>query len=261
MRFKCLLPTLQRLPKIAGVQCHAMGKQKHNYYAVAHGRNIGVFYSWSECSAQVIGYSRAVFKGFASLDEAERFLKQRTETSVSDSCKPTKKRKLDSTPPSNLKLFFDGGSRGNPGIAGFGIVLYDSNDTEVASDARHLEGIATNNKAEYAGLLEGILAALKLGCKDLTIRGDSTLVIKQATGEWQVKNEGLMPYATAAKTLLGNLDTFDAKAIPREENKRADALSNIGMDSYKCSDSNARAWSISDFTERMQQYIDKGNNH
>jgi ribonuclease HI len=140
-------------------------------------------------------------------------------------------------------LYFDGGSRGNPGISGSGAVLFNEYMQEI-SYATYECGIdKTNNHAEYMGLVKGIelVHSFKIDLKNVIIRGDSMLVVKQCRGEWKVKEPSL---AVIFKTLKEYLKTItkvdyptilsyfkDIQHVPRKENSRADQLSNIAMDS------------------------------
>ena len=123
----------------------------------------------------------------------------------------------------------DGGSRGNPGPAGYGAVVYASDGSVLAERAAGI-GTATNNVAEYGGLIAGLKAALELGATEVDIRMDSKLVIEQVSGRWQVKNEGLRPLAREAVELLSRFHSKTATWIPREKNKHADRLANEAMD-------------------------------
>jgi probable phosphoglycerate mutase len=123
----------------------------------------------------------------------------------------------------------DGGSRGNPGPAGYGAVVISENGEVLVERAAGI-GSATNNVAEYSGLIAGLQAALDLGATHVDVRMDSKLVVEQVSGRWQVKNEGLRPLAREATQLLGRFDSFTATWIPREKNKYADRLANEAMD-------------------------------
>ena len=123
----------------------------------------------------------------------------------------------------------DGGSRGNPGPAGYGAVVLTP-DGEVLAERAAGIGSATNNVAEYSGLIAGLKAALELGATEVDVRMDSKLVVEQVSGRWQVKNEGLRPLAREATQLLGRFDAFTATWIPRLRNSYADRLANEAMD-------------------------------
>jgi broad specificity phosphatase PhoE/ribonuclease HI len=123
----------------------------------------------------------------------------------------------------------DGGSRGNPGPAGYGAVVRDA-DGEVLLERYGSLGVATNNVAEYSGLIEGLKAALELNASQVDVRMDSKLVIEQMSGRWQIKNPGLRPLAAEAAALVKRFDGVTFDWIPRERNKAADALANKAMD-------------------------------
>ena len=110
----------------------------------------------------------------------------------------------------------DGGSRGNPGPAAYGAVLKDADTGAVIAEDGTTIGRATNNVAEYSGLIAGLQAALEAGATVVDVRMDSKLVVEQVSGRWQVKNEGLRPLAREATALLGRFDSFTATWIPRE---------------------------------------------
>ncbi|GAA0442242.1 bifunctional RNase H/acid phosphatase [Acrocarpospora corrugata] len=124
----------------------------------------------------------------------------------------------------------DGGSRGNPGPAGYGAVVRNAAGDVVAEAAESI-GIATNNVAEYRGLIAALSAVLDLGGEGRTVeaRMDSKLVIEQMAGRWKIKNEGLRPLALEAQGLARRL-RVTWKWIPRERNSYADRLANEAMD-------------------------------
>lgn len=134
------------------------------------------------------------------------------------------------SPNKTYVLRFDGGSRGNPGTAGSGMVLFDSESgLEVWSAFQYL-GDTTNNVAEYTALFSGIKFASAMGIKHLIAEGDSTLVVKQVTGEYKVKADHLKDLNQGIKELVNTFDSFSIYYIPRAENFRADQLANIAMD-------------------------------
>ncbi len=126
-------------------------------------------------------------------------------------------------------LFTDGASRGNPGQAGAGAVLFDTAGHELAARSLYL-GECTNNVAEYRALLLGLQAALELDCTELEIRLDSELIVRQLQGRYQVKNEVLKPLFQEVKKLLLQLESWSVAHVPRAQNKRADQLANQGVD-------------------------------
>jgi probable phosphoglycerate mutase len=125
----------------------------------------------------------------------------------------------------------DGGSRGNPGPAGYGAVLTDADSGEVLHREGRSLGTATNNVAEYEGLLAGLRAARDVDPHaDIDVRMDSKLVVEQMSGRWKVKHEGLRPLASEAAELVRGLGSVRFTWIPRERNTAADALANEAMD-------------------------------
>lgn len=123
----------------------------------------------------------------------------------------------------------DGGSRGNPGPAGYGSVVRDA-DGGVLLERYGALGVTTNNVAEYTGLIEGLKAAIELGATEVGVRMDSKLVVEQMSGRWQIKNAGLRPLAAEAAQLVARLGRVTFEWIPRDRNKAADALANRAMD-------------------------------
>ena len=124
----------------------------------------------------------------------------------------------------------DGGSRGNPGPAGYGAVVLSADGSQVLAERAAGIGSATNNVAEYSGLIAGLQAALELGATEVDVRMDSKLVVEQVSGRWQVKHPGLRPLAREATGLLSQFDAFTATWIPRAQNSHADRLANEAMD-------------------------------
>jgi ribonuclease HI len=189
---------------------------KQVYYAVRKGRQPGIFLSWSDCLSQVSHFSGAEYKKFFTLSEAEQFLAN-----------------SESYPkPDFPVLFTDGGSRDNPGIAGCGAVLLIKGRA-VSSAFRFLGTKVTNNVAEYSGLIMGLSLALAYGVKELEVRTDSLLVVKQMTGEWQVRENTLRDMNELAKSEAKALRCVRFVHVRREENKLADELANKAMDLYK----------------------------
>ncbi|MFC4112283.1 bifunctional RNase H/acid phosphatase [Nonomuraea zeae] len=126
----------------------------------------------------------------------------------------------------------DGGSRGNPGPAGYGAVVRDASDGQVVAEVAEAIGVATNNVAEYRGLIAGLTAVLGLAGDgaQVAVRMDSKLVVEQMAGRWKIKNEGLRPLALEAGALARRLRVTEWTWIPREHNKHADRLANEAMD-------------------------------
>jgi ribonuclease HI len=128
-----------------------------------------------------------------------------------------------------LRVFSDGAARGNPGPAGAGAVVLDPKGRVLARVGKFL-GKQTNNVAEYEGLLLGLSRAKELGARELDVRADSLLLIRQLEGAYQVKNAALKALHAKAKELLRSFDRVDLRHIPREENTLADEMSNRAID-------------------------------
>lgn len=128
-----------------------------------------------------------------------------------------------------LTLQFDGGSRGNPGPAGIGIVLYSEDHTPIFTLGRFI-GRATNNVAEYKALITGLDEALKLGAKRILVLGDSELIIKQMKGQYRVKSPDLQPLFEEAQHLIRQFQQAKLDHNYREKNALADKLANLAMD-------------------------------
>lgn len=126
-------------------------------------------------------------------------------------------------------IFSDGASRGNPGEAGIGIVIYNENQEKVMEVAEYI-GIETNNVAEYTALIRGLEEASKLGVTEVEVFADSELMVKQMKGVYKVKNPGLQTLFQQAKKLTQNFNLFEITHVRREKNKEADKLANLGID-------------------------------
>ena len=124
----------------------------------------------------------------------------------------------------------DGGSRGNPGPAGYGAVVWSAERTEVLAEANESIGIATNNVAEYRGLIAGLTAAARVGATEVGAFMDSKLVVEQMAGRWKVKHPDLIPLHRQARELASRFDHIRYTWIPREKNSHADRLANEAMD-------------------------------
>jgi len=124
----------------------------------------------------------------------------------------------------------DGGSRGNPGPAGYGAVVLDSQSRTVLAARSESLGVASNNVAEYRGLIAGLAAAAELGARRVSVRLDSKLVIEQMSGRWKVKHPDMQALHREATTLMSGFDQVSFEWIPREQNTRADQLANAAMD-------------------------------
>lgn len=136
--------------------------------------------------------------------------------------------------PRRLRIEADGGSRGNPGVAGYGAVVLDADGTILAERAAPL-GTASNNVAEYSGLIAGLEAAAAIDPgADVTVAMDSKLVVEQMSGRWKIKHPDMRALALTARGLAEQIAGAGGSVrytwIPRSANSRADALSNKGMD-------------------------------
>lgn len=129
------------------------------------------------------------------------------------------------------RLFTDGAARGNPGPAGIGVVLETSEGELVEEFGRGI-GWATNNVAEYQGLIEGLRLALRKYVEDLDVLMDSLLVVRQMQGAFKVKHPGLKPLHATASGLAGEFKRIRFEAVRRERNLRADGLCNFGIDAW-----------------------------
>ncbi|MCC8245194.1 bifunctional RNase H/acid phosphatase [Saccharothrix luteola] len=123
----------------------------------------------------------------------------------------------------------DGGSRGNPGPAGYGAVVLDESGAVLAERSAGL-GVVTNNVAEYQGLIAGLRAAAELGASEVSVRMDSKLVVEQMSGRWKVKHPSMQPLVAQAREVARAFDRVGYEWIPRERNQRADRLANQAMD-------------------------------
>src|SRR5687768_8238465 len=128
-----------------------------------------------------------------------------------------------------IRAYIDGGARGNPGPAGYGARIEDA-DGNLLAELHAGLGIATNNVAEYNGLLAALKWAVEHGHDRVAIRADSELLVKQMRGEYKVKHPGLQPLVARARLLVAQLEDVTFEHVRREQNKEADRLSNLGMD-------------------------------
>jgi ribonuclease H / adenosylcobalamin/alpha-ribazole phosphatase len=124
----------------------------------------------------------------------------------------------------------DGGSRGNPGPAGYGAVVWDEDRTTVLAEAKQAIGRATNNVAEYRGLIAGLDDALSLGATEAAVYLDSKLLVEQMSGRWKVKHPDLIELHNQARSRAARFARISYSWIPRERNTHADRLANEAMD-------------------------------
>lgn len=128
-----------------------------------------------------------------------------------------------------ITAYIDGGARGNPGPAGYGVRIEQPDGTLLAELHGSL-GVATNNVAEYSGLLAALQWAVDHDQREVRIKADSELLVKQMRGEYRVKHPGLQPLYVRARLLVMQLDRVVFEHVRRELNAEADRLSNLGMD-------------------------------
>jgi ribonuclease HI len=127
------------------------------------------------------------------------------------------------------RLFTDGGARGNPGPAAYGFVLETDDGTVLAAEGRAI-GSATNNVAEYSGLIAGLRKAIELAVPEVEVVSDSELMVKQMRGEYRVKNEALRGLCVEANALARRLESVEYRHVKRAHNELADKLVNEALD-------------------------------
>jgi ribonuclease HI len=133
------------------------------------------------------------------------------------------------TPAHYLIAYSDGGARGNPGPAGYGVVIKDETGKKIAALSEYL-GHQTNNVAEYQGLIAALEYATAHGYKALKLISDSELLVRQIKGIYKVKNSALKDLHTRAKELVAKLEWFSIEHVLRGKNSEADQLANDAMD-------------------------------
>ena len=134
-----------------------------------------------------------------------------------------------------LTVEADGGSRGNPGVAGYGALVRDSETGALLAERAEPLGLASNNVAEYRGLIAGLEAAARIDSgATVSVRMDSKLVVEQMAGRWKIKHEDMRRLALQAQEIVRDIrdagGSVEFTWIPREQNRDADALSNVAMD-------------------------------
>ena len=127
------------------------------------------------------------------------------------------------------RLFTDGGARGNPGPAAYGFVLESEDGTVLAAEGEAI-GTATNNVAEYSGLIAGLQKAVELHVPEVEVVSDSELMVKQMRGEYRVKNKALRDLYDEATALALRLGTVEYRHVKRAHNELADKLVNDALD-------------------------------
>ena len=134
-----------------------------------------------------------------------------------------------SKPEHYVIAYTDGGARGNPGPAGFGVHIADQDGNRVVELSEYL-GQQTNNFAEYSALIAALDWAVRNGHRAVQVVSDSELMVKQVRGIYKVRNENLQPLFEKARRLIGELEWFEIKHVLREQNRKADGLANAAMD-------------------------------
>ena len=127
-------------------------------------------------------------------------------------------------------IYIDGAARGNPGVAGIGIIINDGQGQRIRELYKYI-GETSNNVAEYTALVYALQEALILGLKDVVVHSDSELLVKQLNGEYRVKNSNLRLHYEQFLHLKTGFKRLAVKQISRDENKKADKLANQGIDS------------------------------
>jgi probable phosphoglycerate mutase len=145
----------------------------------------------------------------------------------------------------------DGGSRGNPGPAGYGAVVRDADTGEVLREVAAAVGVATNNVAEYRGLIAALQAARELEPSAIEVRMDSKLVVEQMTGNWRVKHADMRTLAAEAAALVRTLPLVTFRHVRREQNQHADRLANEAMDAA----ARGLPWTASEPVRRSERLV------
>jgi ribonuclease HI len=123
----------------------------------------------------------------------------------------------------------DGAARGNPGPAAIGAILQDEAGNTVGRISRPI-GVTTNNQAEYRAIIAALEKAINMDARQVLLKSDSELVVKQINGQYKIKNTALRPLYQKVVQLIGSLESFSIIHIPRELNTEADALANKALD-------------------------------
>jgi len=136
---------------------------------------------------------------------------------------------LEPSPRSEIVVYIDGGARGNPGPAGFGVRI-EAPDRSLIEEFSESIGVATNNVAEYRGLLAALEWAQRRGVHCVHIRSDSQLLVQQMLGNYKVKHAGLQPLHARAQLLAHEIGGVTFEHVRRDANQHADRLANAAMD-------------------------------
>lgn len=129
----------------------------------------------------------------------------------------------------HLNIYIDGACRGNPGPSSIGVVLMDQGGATLKEYKSYI-GEHTNNEAEYTALSDALRLAAEMGAKTLKIHSDSQLMVRQYNGQYRVKNQRLMKHLLQIQSLRRNFESVELVHVPREQNRRADALANEALD-------------------------------
>ncbi len=165
----------------------------------------------------------------SSIEQLRKALPEFDEQQISNFIKEAIdciKNKEDSNDESMI-IHIDGASKGNPGDAGIGYLIEGKDGTILAKECRYI-GKTTNNVAEYTALLEALEESLKLGAKTVEVFSDSELLVRQINGVYKVKQEHLRQLFKKINSLISQFKSFRITHIPREKNKEADRLANLG---------------------------------
>jgi len=128
-----------------------------------------------------------------------------------------------------LTIYTDGCSKGNPGPASIGVVMYENENQNPCLMLSDEIGVTTNNQAEYKALIKALEYAVAMKASEVEVRSDSELIVNQMNGRYRVKKEELKPLHAEAQSLSGQINKFRILAIPREENRGADKLANMAF--------------------------------
>ncbi len=140
-----------------------------------------------------------------------------------------------------LVAYIDGGSRGNPGPAGYGVRI-EAPDGTVCAELRGSLGETTNNVAEYRGLIAALTHLVQAGARRVTVRSDSLLLVRQMRGEYRVRHPALQRLNSEALALVARLDRVHFEHVPRALNTEADRLANLAMNEAEDEDEGRRGW-------------------
>jgi ribonuclease HI len=135
----------------------------------------------------------------------------------------------DSLSINKVIIYADGAARGNPGPAAIGVTIKDEPGRLIARISRRI-GITTNNQAEYRAIIAALEKAISLGTRQVEVKSDSELVVKQINGQYKVKKITLRPLYQKVIQLIGSLEGFTISYIPRQQNAEADKLANKALD-------------------------------